>query len=320
LSSSNSKNPQPQTWYELTMTAGNDSEYTYNPQLSYVSMRRLWQTEASLGLAVAADLEFLHLDMGTMASGSYEQEFRNNVTGLLADAARVPIASVLITRIQGGSVIVSVMVMFAGGQLSAAEYFRTMLTVDTVRIFPYDVYGGVTTLNGRLLSNNDATDPDGSTSTEDEGPVSDKMLNQLLITFGLVGGSFFMIGVVAAWTYETKQAHKRGEYTIYDWECWNSVSPVAVVLCCRGKTWDADGNDGASEQVWHVARVHSDGPRPSHVRGYESASTKPHTGKVGCGTSMCLIPPTAVIYVRASSVSICRALMLDEGVATWWRT
>jgi len=218
--------PQPQTWDELTMmtAAGgnNDSGYTYTQHPSYASMRRsgastpqssmrrLWQTEASSGLALVADMEFVYLDMGTMSSGSYEQEFRNNVTGLLADAARVPMASVIITRIQGGSVIVSVMVMFADGQESAAEYFRTLLTMDTVRIFAYDVYGGVTALNARLLSNGDSTDPDdpdGSASTNDEGPVSDKMLKQLLITFGLVGGSFFMIGVVAAWSYETKQVY-----------------------------------------------------------------------------------------------------------------
>jgi hypothetical protein len=46
-----------------------------------------------------------------------------------------------------------------------------------------------------------------------------------------------------AWSYETQQARKRGEYTIYDWECWKSCSPVTI-LCCRGtKAWD----DGDSE-------------------------------------------------------------------------
>lgn len=39
--------------------------------------------------------------MGILSTGLYEQTFRNNVTELLAAAARVPTASVVITRIQG---------------------------------------------------------------------------------------------------------------------------------------------------------------------------------------------------------------------------
>jgi hypothetical protein len=36
------------------------------------------------------------------------------------------------------------MVLFGDGQKASAEYFRTLLMVDTQRIFAYDLYGGVT--------------------------------------------------------------------------------------------------------------------------------------------------------------------------------
>lgn len=52
--------------------------------------------------------------------------------------------------------------------------------------------------NDQLLQNGEGEDTPVAESPKDDGSVvSDRMLKQLLITFGLVGGSFFMIGVVA---------------------------------------------------------------------------------------------------------------------------